>query len=309
VALERTNLGRALLLPLPKDLIPARRKWPDCRGLEIFSLVLNNQAHFGVRLRDNSCADVFTTLAADIAPRVNASGSAKNAIQELLGRLNRWQQFLSVGRSELSPEAQRALWGELHVLRLHILPAFGTSDSIAAWRAPTASHQDFQFAGGALEVKTTSAKQPHTIRITSERQLDSTGIPALYLHVVIVDEREVAVNTGTQKGTTLSEVVSFLRNVLSTDAAALRRFEDELLTVGYLDAHAPRYESRRYALRREITYEVTGAFPRITEVGLPAGVGDVNYGLTLAACGPFIVPIKAAVRHISSPARQNRKKR
>jgi hypothetical protein len=34
-----------------------------------------------------------------------------------------------------------------------------------------------------VEVKTTAAKQPQSVRITSERQLDDTGVGALFLHV------------------------------------------------------------------------------------------------------------------------------
>ncbi len=63
VALETASSRRALLLPLPKAAVPARREWPDCRGLEVFSAVLSGQAHLGVRLRDPVCADVFAALA------------------------------------------------------------------------------------------------------------------------------------------------------------------------------------------------------------------------------------------------------
>ncbi len=44
-----------------------------------------------------------------------------------------------------------------------------------AWRGPEPAHQDFQFTSGAVEVKATAAKQPQSVRITSERQLDDNG--------------------------------------------------------------------------------------------------------------------------------------
>lgn len=120
-----------------------------------------------------------------------AASGVKQAAAELLGRLRRWQQFLTAARDLLSIEAQRGLWGELHVLRTHLLPALGAAATVVGWKASAAAHQDFQFSGGAVEVKTTAAKQPQSVRITSERQLDDTGVGALYLHVVVVDEREV----------------------------------------------------------------------------------------------------------------------
>src|SRR5688572_1524534 len=69
VALEQINGRRALLLPVDKPLLPLRRNWPECRGLEIFTIAINGSPHLGVRLRDKNSADVFTALAEDVSPR------------------------------------------------------------------------------------------------------------------------------------------------------------------------------------------------------------------------------------------------
>ncbi len=137
-------------MPVSKAALPPRREWPECRGLELISVALGSQPHLGVRLRDPACADVFTSLAEDVAPRVAAASGAKQAAAELLGRLRRWQQFLTASRDRLSIEAQRGLWGELHVLRTHLLPALGGAATVAGWTASAAAHQDFQFSGGAV---------------------------------------------------------------------------------------------------------------------------------------------------------------
>jgi hypothetical protein len=274
-----------------------RREWPTCRGLEIFSVAIAGVSHLGVRLTDATNADVFTALAEDIAPRIAAAASEKAAGLALLDRLRRWQKFLAARSVDFSVERQRGLYGELHVLRRWIVPAFGATTSIACWRAPQASHQDFQLSGGAIEVKTTTAKQPQTVRITSERQLDDTGIRALYLVVVVLDEREIE-GAPAEVGETLPGMVADLRRQLAIERLSREAFDDRLLDLGYLDADAPHFESRRFALRTEHIFHVRQNFPRILESALAPGVGDVSYALSLAACGSFAVSASSMISSI-----------
>ena len=290
VALEQTTRARALLVPVSKAALLPHREWPECRGLELISVALGSQPHLGVRLRDPACAEVFTALAEDVAPRIAAAGGAKQAAAELLGRLRQWQQFMTAAREAMSIEAQRGLWGELHVLCTHLLPALGPAETVSGWKASDAAHQDFQFSGGAVEVKTTAAKQPQSVRITSERQLDGTGVGALFLHVVVVDEREVPAG-GSVPGQSLPALIVNIRAQLSTHLIALASFNDRLLERGWLDTHGSRYEVRRWTVRGEHTYKVRRGFPRLVEVDLPTGVGDVNFALSLAACEPFAAAV------------------
>jgi hypothetical protein len=301
IALEQGTRARALLVPVSQATLPPSREWPECRGLELITVTLDSQVHLGVRLRDTTCADVFTALAEDVAPRVAAADSAKQATAELLGRLRRWQQFLTASRDGLSVEAQRGLWGELNVFRVHLLPALGPAATVTGWKASAAAHQDFQFSGGAAEVKTTAAKQPQSVRITSERQLDDTGVGVLFLHVVVVDEREVP-STGSISGQSLQAVIAEIRTELSSDLIALAAFNDRLLERGWLDVHASRYEARRWTVRGERTYQVRRGFPRLMEVDLPAGVGDVNFAVSLAACEPFAAATSEMVTALTTSA-------
>ena len=300
VAFESVTKRRALLLPLPKVAIPTKREWPKCRGLEVICVALSGQAYLGVRLLDPACSDVFAALAEDLAPRVAAASNAREAAKVMLSRLLRWQKFLAAGTTGLSTERQKGLYGELHTLREHLLPRFGASLSVKGWRAPLAAHQDFQFSSGAIEVKTTTAKQPQAIRITSERQLDDTGVPVLFLHVVVLDEREV--ESGTKTGVdSLPGLVGDLRLRLAPEAKAADLFDDRLLDVGYLDVDVPRYESRLFTLRREHSFQVQKGFPRLVERGLPTGVGDVSYDLSLAVCEPFAVEAADMLNALTVP--------
>lgn len=289
VAVEVATRRRALLLMLRRSSMPSSRDWPQCRGLEIFGVTLLGVPHLGVRLTDTNFADVFTALAEDVAPRVSAAPDEGAAAAALLERLKRWQKFLTARATDFPVSRQRGLFGELHLLERWILPAFGAATAIACWRAPQAAHQDFQFPKGAIEVKTTTEKQPQAVRVTSERQLDDTGIRALFLFVVILDERITDV-PGPAEGQSLPGIIASLRSTLDPAPFARLEFDDRLLDAGYLDADAPRFDGRRYSLRSEHSYRVDEGFPRILERDLASGVGDVSYDLSLAACAPFSVP-------------------
>lgn len=169
------------------------------------------------------------------------------------------------------------------MLREYLLPVMGSS-AVAGWKGGERAHQDFQFLTGSVEVKTTLAKQPQVVRITSERQLDDVATPVLFLMVIALDRQEGS-------GETLPVLVDSLRAALGPDPAARERFEDALMAAAYLDVHATRYADHGYLVRSERLFRVGQGFPRIVESGLPEGIGDVNYGLSVAACQPHAVDV------------------
>lgn len=290
LALEPTKHSRVLLVPVPGVMLPVRREWPECRGLEWLTISLDGMPYWGVRLRDAACSGVFTALAQDLDARLALTTGTEQAATELFGRLKLWQQFLKAWQDGMGPEARRGLWGELHFLREHLLPALGAPVAVNGWKAGAAAHQDFQFHQAAAEIKTTAAKQPQSVRITSERQLDETGVGALFLHVIVVDEREVPPAAGVL-GQSLPSLVTALRTSLADDAPTLSLFNDLLFHRGWFDEHGPRYENHRLTVRNELSYRVQPDFPRLIEKNLPSGVGDVNFALALAACVPFAVTL------------------
>lgn len=278
VGLELTSRRRAVLLRLPSASVPARRHWPRCKGLEPLAVAVGSHAHFGVALKEARFADVFTALVEDLVRRVTDAADPTAQARAFLGQLARWQKFLSASLEGLSEEAQRGLWGELHFLREHLFPVMGTV-AVQSWKGGERAHQDFQFEHQAVEVKTTLAKKPQVVRITSERQLDNSSWDALFLNVIALDVRDGG-------GETLPIMVASIRAHV-TGTAEQEAFEEALLAAGYLDAHAARYLERGYILRVEKLFRVRRGFPRVVERDLMDGVGDVNYGLAVAACAEF----------------------
>jgi len=292
IALETAPRRRTLLLPVSESAIPHKYEWPTCRGLEIFGISLGGKHHLGVRLMDRACTDVFTVLAEDVAPRVTAAPDPKAAASALLGRLRRWQKFLSAGANGLTADQQKGLFGELYACRGLLIPALDGFRAVSGWRAPHATHQDFQFGAAAVEVKTTSAKQPTSVRITNERQLDTVGVGALFLYVLVLDEREAGEGI-TPSGENLPGLVQSVRSLLKDDA--LEIFDDRLLDWSYFEADVSRYEGRRFAMRQQHVFLISDEFPRLTERMLPGGIGDVSYALSLDACEPFRVTLEQMI--------------
>lgn len=262
---------------------------------------IEQETHFGVILKEPRFADVFTALADDLARRVAAAAGPAEQARVFLGQLARWQKFLSASQEGLRDEEQRGLWGELHFLRAHLLPALG-ADAVSGWKGWEKAHQDFQFVSGAAEVKTTLAKRPQVVRITSERQLDSSGWRALFLHVIALEPRDGG-------GETLPALVASFRAALAGEATALEAFEDGLLAYGYLDAHAGRYVERGYLVRSEATFHVRRGFPRLVEKDLPTGVGEVSYGLSVAALDTFAIEAEVATARLRPPSQRPQPRR
>jgi hypothetical protein len=304
VAVELATARRALLLEIPAKELPAKRRWPRCRGLEWVTSTASREAlHFGVLLKDSKHADLFDSLANDLARRVTSAEKSPAAqITALLGGVARWQKFLSARAEGLSEEAQRGLYGELHFLRGSLLLCFADDVAVAAWQGHQAAHQDFLLPTGAVEVKTTIAKAPHIVRITSERQLDDAGLPALYLHHLALAVRDGA-------GETLPQMVASMRARFEKDNETAEQFEDALLAAGYFDAHAWCYEEHGYSVRETNDFAVKRGFPRLTEATIPSGVGDAHYALSLDACRAFQIPANSLVAKLCSAVKTKRRPR
>jgi hypothetical protein len=287
VALDHSTRSRAILLRANVASIPPRREWPACRGLELRLASVGTDTYLSVRLRDAAARDVFAALAEMLAARLMYAGSEKDVVAELFGGLRRWQTFLAAAHDGLGVEVQRGLFGELYLLDLLLVPTLGPRAAAQGWKGFAHAHQDFQFSTGAVEVKTTAATVPNAVRITSVRQLDGTGVGELFLFVLIVDDRDVSPPGA--GGVTLAGLVARCRRSLASDSLALALLDEGLLQMGWLDAHADRYDGRRLTVRAQRCFHVREGFPRLLERGLPVGVGDVTYTLDLAACQTFEV--------------------
>lgn len=287
VRVQKPANTRALRVRFSTAAAPQARQLPEFRGLDVthHSLMEGGSPYETVAIHaaNPAFSSVFTSLAEDIARYVSQFTDEAQAAAAFFGRLLQWQRLLErQGAEGLPPEGQRGLYGELWFLREHVVPAMPLAQAVASWTGPDWTAKDFQFPGGAVEVKTTTARQHQNLQITSEKQLDDAGLAALFLcHLSI----EAAQGTGE----TLAEAVSSLRALAAGDPVAAQLLEDRLLSGGYLDIHEASYTVIGYLHRSVSLYRIQEGFPRIIESDLRPGVGDVRYSISAAECKHYSV--------------------
>lgn len=236
-----------------------------------------NMQFLVVMLLSNQHKDVFSTLCEDLILKVADVREENSLVQELITRLEKWHLlFEKLGRQGLSDEAQRGLYGELFFLRKFLNKSADAEYCINSWRGAEKAVQDFQYSDWAVETKTTSGKNQQKLQIASERQLDTSLVPNIFLIHISLEVRE-------NHGETLNDIVAEISEILSGSPAALSAFKLKLLEAGYFSHHHDEYEEKGYSIRQESIYRITDDFPKITENMIPAGVGDVRYSLIVSA--------------------------
>lgn len=225
----------------------------------------------------------FSYMCENIIQTVLKESSIKSAVATFANTLIKWKNLFDKIRTEgLSREEQQGLYGELCMLHKFIESTDDLYSSVNYYIGTDKALRDFQGRNWAIEVKTTATNNPQLLKINGERQLDDTMIEQLFLF-------HCSVETSKLSGETLPEKIKSIRSILSSDLAALSLFNSKLFEAGYLDAQETKYLEQHYKLRKENFYSVKGNFPRICENELRSGVGNVQYGITISDCEPYIV--------------------
>ena len=258
---------------------------PRLRDIEM-TLSSPDQANtriLALKLLDPGQQDIFHTLCRDIISVAAQAESEAEAVSVALMRTWRWHHLLRGGGGTLlSLEEQKGLIGELLVLERVLLPSVEASAAVTAWRGPLGSPKDFEIGRVAIEVKARRGGATPSIAITSEDQLDETGVDSLFLYVVDLDEGpEDATN-----GLTLKDVTDRVRERLySLDPGAAGAFETLVSAAGVRPEDD--YSNSRWLEGPSRLYLVTGEFPRIARSEVRSGVSRVRYAISLGDCKPF----------------------
>lgn len=263
--------------------------WKELRASQGLDIAVDARPGQDVTLqlteRDSRFHDIFSALVSDLVRGLGALTSLPHdqrptTLDYLTARITRWQACLQANRDGLSGERAAGLFGELSTMAALLESGVDPILTVDRWTGPADAIQDFQFDRLTLEIKASRQTQPTNVRISSERQLDTSTHDRLVLVHYALDERSDG------SGRTLPEIVRAVRESLGTGYAGMS-FDERLMDYGYLDLHAPRYVNCSYAIRSVAHFDVREPMPRIVEQDLPAGVGKVSYDLALAACEPF----------------------
>ncbi len=286
VAVKFPEKLRCIAAHLNSDVELQLKNWEKLRDIRIE--ILPDDKHpdkqfLLVLLLDNQHKDIFSTLSEDLIHQVANVSNETELIRILLIRLEKWRLlFEKLKQQGLSDSAQRGLFGELYFLRKFLQTGIEQEYCINSWKGTEKAVQDFQFSDWAVEVKTTHGKNQQKLHISSERQLDISLVPKIFLVHYSLEVRQ-------NHGETLNNLVDDLLNILSDNPAAKNFFHLKLLEAGFFNTHRHLYTATGYSIRQENVYKITEDFPKITESQIPSGVGDVRYSIVVSANDSWIL--------------------
>ncbi len=286
VALRAPEKLRCLATHILKENDPEIQTWIKFKDIKVEVLHDDRntaKSYLLILLLSQQYKDIFSVLCEDLINQVTSILDEKVLIKELLNRLAKWQtMFERLGQQGLTSEEQRGLYGEIYFLRKFISSSTDKYYCINSWQVPSNTVQDFHHGNWAVEVKTTHGNNHQKIHISSERQLDNSVVPNIFLFHISLDVRN-------NHGESLNDIVEWLENYLIHDVPELSLFRLKLFEVGYFDIQKQIYQNTGYNIRQESIYRVKVEFPRITENEIRHGVGDVRYSIVIADCLSFVV--------------------
>ena len=159
------------------------------------------------------------------------------------------------------------------------------------WTGPDFEDKDFTFGTTCFEIKFTTSKIPR-IKITSERQLDTTNIDKLFLNCFTCESLK-------EKGVSLNSVVDTIREKINQNTATLKYFNERLESADYLEEHTENYNAQ-YGVKTRSVYEVGDSFPKLTNSNLPSGVYDTSYFIENSAIEVFKVDYDKTINELKN---------
>lgn len=275
-----------LLLRHALDSSP-RVQLPRLKGIEVTVSDgdTSGSAVLALRLLDSSQRDLFHRLCLDIIASARDAAVEKDAVAATLARTWRWHHLLrGGGDGRLTLEEQKGLMGELLVLK-RLLVSFSAHNSVQAWRGPLGAPKDFEVGRLSIEAKARRGAAVPYVAISSEHQLDTTGVDTLLLCVYELDRAPI----DSSEAATLAEVARRLHvSIVDADPGAAAVFESLLMSAGF--SWDDDYSDTKWLRGRELVYRVSTGFPRVTPACFPAGVLNVRYSVSLPDCEPFLLP-------------------
>jgi hypothetical protein len=289
---------RCLYIGLSSEIHINQGKLPLFRGLEIVEVKssigdCNNHRFLKISQIIPETENIFELFVSDICNDIVNLKSFSHLESALSRSLNEWKLFFEKYSSEiLSISIQEGLFGELCFLEDFLLRKYPAYESMIFWTGAKRSNHDFQlFNNTAIEVKTSAGKQHKKMYISSEKQLDRTGLDNLFLVLYCLNIHDNAPDKS------LSAKIKSVINLLSADRVALSIFEAQLTRLGYNKEAAQMYTTG-FSVSQFKIYRIADGFPAIISSVLPEGVGDLKYSIMVSACSNFEINESEMIKSI-----------
>jgi hypothetical protein len=245
---------------------------------------LTNQYFLTITQGDEEFGDLFETIIQNLVDYLTLSES-EELFTTVYKVFERWKSFFKRGGyKKLTEDQQRGLFGELYLINKWTELNPGKPPLlIDSWYGPTKGRIDFLAQRSGIEIKTSIDRLSKTVRISNEKQLQTTdAVNVIYLYVTFLE-------ISNTHGTTLDEIVELLRNKLSAySLSLLLKFNEMLHELGYKSGE---YAEIKLNVTEEEVYQINEGFPRVKASSLPKGINNVSYNIDLSHCESFKVDI------------------
>lgn len=241
-----------------------------------------------LRLIRSGLDPVFGRLCQDLVDAAVSVPSQAALIKLFRERLLLWQKLFQFGNNGCLEKHQiKGLMAELLSLEYLLTekPEIMAGTAMA-WTGPLGADQDFIFGDRAIEIKAISPSS-EKVSISSVEQLEALVPMELWIYVLKES------TSGEQDCICLINLTTKIESLLSGCSEGLAIFKERLLAVGYIEQEF--YESACFHVMATNKYSVSNGFPRLTGKGVPLGVSDISYSISISAINPFKIEI--GVRH------------
>ena len=277
------------ILSVSKNVVIPELKNYRFKGVEIFTVDVEDNMELNIYLLDNDLKDIFSLFIQDILEDINNSITESEALTTTLNVISKWKKlFDKINFNGLTIEQQKGLIGELLFFNYLLDNGHTPESTLKAWTGADFQAKDFTLGSIGVEIKFTSAIQPK-IRISNERQLDEDNLSELFL--VLYSTEDVKDN-----GFSLNSLVEQTRGkILTTDECSL--FNGKLQLIGYLNDDSDYYE-KMYSLKKIFVFAVNSDFPKIVKNSLALGIYDTSYSIEISAVENFLIDIEKILKKI-----------
>ena len=261
------------------------------KGVEIFSIEVENNFELNIYLLDNELKDIFSLFIQNILEDIEQSVTESEAITKTLNVVSKWKRlFDKINFNGLTLEQQKGLIGELLFLNYLLNNEKTSTNALNAWTGAEEEFQskDFTLGSVGIEIKFTSSNQPRII-VSNERQLDAENLRELFL--ILYSTEAVKDN-----GISLNSIIEQTRqNITTEDERSI--FNSKLQLNGYFDEDREHYGTM-YSLKKTFAFNVTSEFPKIVKSDLPLGIYDTSYSIEISAVEKFILEPEKILQQI-----------
>ncbi|ACU03159.1 PD-(D/E)XK motif protein [Pedobacter heparinus] len=277
---------RLLYVKLDRDVFLTINDLPRFRGFDISCVIssigrFKNTEFLKLTQAIPETDSIFELVISDLCDHIIRIEEKQSLKPILVNVLTEWKFFFD--RSEdkiLTLSEQKGLFGELTFLKNYLLKIYTPEQALVFWTGGNRTNHDFQLDKKAVEIKTTSGKMPWKFMVSSEKQLDNTGLEFLYLVLFILNVHDNRVSDN------LSTLIDEIFNMIRQDSSALLQFEIKLAKYGYNILYAGKYTTG-FSITQAKFFEVRNDFPRLINTNIPAGIGDIKYTIMASACAEF----------------------